>query len=203
MKTEIVVVIDKSGSMGTLANDVIGGYNSFLDEQIKNEIDANVSTLFFDTSLNWYERDVPLASAKKLNRDSYVPFGGTALNDAILRANAVLDFKSPERAVVVIITDGEENSSREAQPGAAKTAILNMQSKDYRVVFLAANQDAFKTGANYGVRQDAISNFDFNKKGIQGAFLTSASLASNYATKGAVGMSNAQAAYDNAVKTSV
>jgi hypothetical protein len=188
--------------MATLANDTIGGYNSFLDEQIKNEIEANISVLFFDTGHSWWQSDVPLKKAKKLDKDSYVPAGGTALNDAIARAAHVLEFKNPKKAVVVIVTDGEENSSKETQPAAVKEMLAKMQAKDYRIIYLAANQDAFKTAANYGINLSGVANIRNDGIGTRSAYAAASGQTMNYLSNGMKGLvGNAQSLVDSFIAT--
>lgn len=201
MTTEIVVVIDKSGSMQSLANDTIGGYNKFLEDQIRNEIDANISVLLFDTEHKWFQGNVPLNKAKKLDRDNYSPSGGTSLNDAIGRAWHVLEFKNPEKAIVVIITDGEENSSRELVAGAAKEMLSKMQKRDWRIVYLAANQDAFSTAKTYGINLQGVANIAPTSSGIQSAYFSASNSVSNYASGGTRGLVGTAQALVDAFKT--
>lgn len=81
--TELVVVVDKSGSMGSVRNDAIGGFNVFLDAQKKAEGEAKMTAVLFDTTFSFYAANVDVQSVKNLDTESYVPNGGTALYDAV------------------------------------------------------------------------------------------------------------------------
>lgn len=197
MPTEIIMVVDKSGSMDILAKDTIDGYNRFISEQKEKKVNANINTLFFDTTHGWFQKGVPVEDARRLDADSYRPEGGTSLNDAIGRAYHLLEYKNPKRAIVVIITDGEENSSKEITQSTAKNMLADIQRKDFKVLYLAANQDAFKVGASFGIQLQGVANIPFNSKGINTAYASASTMASNYASTGHVGYANLQNLVDS------
>ena len=201
MNTEIVVIIDKSGSMSSLTNDTIGGYNGFLEEQIKNEIQANVNVLFFNTKKTWFQTNTPIKEAKRLDRDNYKAEGGTALNDAVARAYYFLEHKNPEKAIVVIITDGVENASEEIKPNVIKGMLSKLQQKEYRIVYLAANQDAFATGNSLGIDSQCVANISGSGVGIRSAYAAASNATLSYASGGTKGIEMAtQTFVDNFVK---
>ena len=166
--TEIVIVLDRSGSMETIASDMTGGFNSFVVDQKKANGDCMMTLVQFDTK---YEtvysgksiRDVP---DLKLN-----PRGSTALLDAIGRTivdtQERLDGMSdpPGRVIFVVITDGLENSSSEYQKSRINELIEERDGK-WQFVFLGANQDAIQEGAVYGVSYGGSLTWDATSTGI-------------------------------------
>ena len=157
MKTMICLILDRSGSMAGREKDVIGGVNTFLDEQKKLPHPASVAFVRFDTSA--IERFRPMTSLKKaepLTAVDYVPLGGTPLLDAIGQTIVALDadwkVEKPDQAVVVIVTDGMENSSREYKKAQIKDMITSREaSGKWMFVYLAANVDAFAEAGAIGV----------------------------------------------------
>lgn len=113
MKTHILVVLDESGSMGPKRQDVIGGFNQFLEDQRKVEGDEAFLTLVkFNTSHHAVVEALPIERVANLSEASYTPGGNTALFDAIASALVTVDMIRCDRSICLIITDGEENSSR-------------------------------------------------------------------------------------------
>lgn len=153
--TEIVVVIDKSGSMGSKASDVIGGFNAFVEEQRRIGANASLSLITFDT---WYSVkyiNCPISEVPLLDAESYMPGGGTALLDAIGRAINELGLKlkslpekeRPENVVVVIMTDGEENSSHEFSLPRINEMIGHQRDKyNWKFMFIGVGPEAFHAG---------------------------------------------------------
>jgi uncharacterized protein YegL len=118
--SELVVVIDKSGSMEPVTNDTIGGFNTFLKAQQDAEGDAEITVVQFDTNLQFYANNVPIKQVKPLDTASYTPAGGTALYDAVglaidetgKKLAAMKEEDRPAHVIFAILTDGEENSSK-------------------------------------------------------------------------------------------
>lgn len=130
MKTLIVAIVDESGSMANKVNDVIGGWNTFLATQKAVKDDEGTLILAkFNTVVSMVEDGKPLADVKPFgliaspDTIAYTPGGGTALFDAIAQAIRLADNKTFDRSIVLIITDGEENSSRETTLEQIKTII--------------------------------------------------------------------------------
>ena len=157
MKSMICLILDRSGSMAGRENDVIGGVNSFLDEQKKLPDPASIAFVRFDTEAT--ERFRPMASlaeCKPLTVDEYKPRGGTPLLDAIGKTIVQLDgdwkTEQPERAILVIVTDGEENSSVEYTKAKIKEMIQARQdSGKWAIIYLGANVDAFHEAGSMGI----------------------------------------------------
>lgn len=169
---EIVAILDRSGSMGMLVEDAIGGFNTFLKEQQALPGEALMTLVLFDTQYEVLYSTTPIKGVPELTRQTYLPAGMTAMNDAIGRALVALEARSPEKAVVCILTDGLENASREFDTAQVKAKIEAAQKRGWEVVYLAANQDAFATGASYGINPAATSNFVASGAGVRTATAT-------------------------------
>jgi len=177
--TEIVCVLDKSGSMHSIINDAIGGFNSFLAEQKKVEGSANMTLALFNTNYNLVADNKNINEIEDLNGRTYMPGGGTALYDSIGRS--ILDVgqrlsqtdeaERPEKVIVAILTDGEENGSMEHNASDIKAMIEHQEEKyNWQFVFLAANQDAFDAGQTFGMKSHNSINFNATAKGAENAF---------------------------------
>lgn len=157
MKAMICLILDRSGSMAGREADVIGGVNTFIDEQKKLPDPASIAMVRFDSAA--VERFRPmqaLAEVKPLTAEDYQPRGGTPLLDAIGKTLAELenDWKAeqPERAILVIVTDGQENESREYTKTKIKEMIESRQaSGKWAIVYLGANVDAFSEAGSLGI----------------------------------------------------
>lgn len=164
--TDITVVLDRSGSMSSIRADTVGGFNSFLAEQQAAGADARITLAQFDHEYLVVLDAVPIDHAQPLTEATYVPRGWTALLDAIDRAitDASKRLQAGDRAILVIMTDGQENRSRRVHDtvidGVMVTAreqvmqrINDWRSFGREVIFLGANQDAIAVGATLGVPQ--------------------------------------------------
>ena len=156
MKTMICLILDRSGSMGGREKDVIGGVNAFIDEQKKLPDPATIAFVRFDTEAIERFRDMSnLAECKPLTVADFQPRGGTPLLDAIGQTIVALDEdwkrEQPERAICVIVTDGEENSSRKYKKEQIKQLIQARQdSGKWAFIYLGANVDAFHEAGQMG-----------------------------------------------------
>ena len=177
---EIVAILDRSGSMSNILDDSIGGFNAFLEAQQKVEGRANISVVLFDDQYQVLYDDIGVKEAKPLTRDTYTLRGMTAMNDAIGKTlNKVFD-KNPDKAIICILTDGQENASKEFTTSQIKTMVEKAQGRGWQVVFLAANQDAFATGAEYGIARGTTQNFKADSLGTQTAYKGMTLSVSNY-----------------------
>lgn len=180
---EIVAILDRSGSMQTIHDDSIGGFNAFLAAQKEIKSPANISVVLFDDKYQVLYDDVDIQEAKSLDRKSYSLGGMTAMNDAIGKALNKVLAKNPEKAIICILTDGQENASKEYTTAQTKQLIERAQGKGWQVIFLAANQDAFATGATYGINAQFTQNFAANSEGTRSAYKGLTSTVSNYRGK--------------------
>ena len=178
--TEIVLVLDESGSMGHLRGDTIGSYNAFLAEQQALPDEARYSLVVFNTQHRYQVDGLPIRQVPQLTAETYRPSGGTALLDATgiaidtlgRRLASLPEKERPARVVVAIFTDGEENSSHiYNQPGRIKQMIEHQQSVyGWQFVYLGANQDSFKVAESYGVSYRNIANTHASAAGASVAY---------------------------------
>jgi len=178
----INVVLDKSGSMGTITDATISGFNEFLHDQQADG--ALFSLTMFDTRFQLVHNAEPVKDVPDLDRHTYMPSGNTALYDAIgASIAAVKSLKAqPERVVFVILTDGQENSSREYTQRQIFDAITEQQAAGWQFIFLGSDQDAYASGASMGVSRGTTSTFTSSVTGTQTAYRTVSPVVSAYVT---------------------
>lgn len=174
--SHIVCIIDRSGSMQSIASDAIGGFNAFLDSQKKVPGRAVMTVVLFnDEYLKLYDA-VPLDHAELLTDATYQPAGLTALLDAVGKTidelgqslAAMPEAERPGKVIVAILTDGEENSSREYSRQQIFDKITHQSAAySWEFVFLAANQDAIQAGRELGIAAADTTNFDATADGVQ------------------------------------
>ena len=178
--TELVFILDQSGSMSGLENDTIGGFNSFIEKQKEVDGECIVSTVLFNNISKVIHDRVSLKEVDKMTRDDYLASGSTALIDAM--ADAIHHIKNvhkyireedvPEHTMFVIITDGEENASHRYSSDEVKKMVSVQKEKGWEFIFLGANIDAVETAKNYGIDMDRTARFHNDKKGIKTNFST-------------------------------
>ena len=172
--TEIVFILDKSGSMSGLEADTIGGYNSFLERQKKEEGEAFVSTvLFSDKSLVIHDR-VPIEKIEPMTDKQYYVDGCMALLDAMGGSihhignvhKYAREEDRPEKTIFVITTDGQENASSEYSYDKIQKMIKRQQEKyGWEFIFLGANIDAFSEAERLGIRRDRAVRYECDSVG--------------------------------------
>lgn len=167
---EIVVVVDRSGSMSTIKQDAIGGFNTFLADQKKVKGAANLTLILFDHEYLVPVEAKPVKEVEPLTDQTYVPRGMTAMNDAIGRALSMLEAKAPKKAIVCILTDGQENSSKEFTTEQAKAKIKAAEARGWQVTYLSADANAFANGAALGINASLVRSFTANSAGTQSAY---------------------------------
>jgi uncharacterized protein YegL len=158
------VILDKSGSMASKTQDVIEGFNAYLDGlSQEDKVEYLLSLTLFDTQVAYRDVAIPLARVRKLDKKSYQPGGNTALNDAIGITVRKVDSDQPQvqKVVTVIMTDGEENSSREWTHDAVKALIQDKEREgNWTFVFLGAAPDAWDQGRGYGIPAANVAKYD-------------------------------------------
>ena len=178
-KTELVFILDRSGSMAGLVSDTIGGFNSMIDSQKRTKGDCLVTTVLFDTRFTRLHDRVPLQDVKPLTREDYVPGGCTALLDAMgdtIRHVAHIHKYSrredvPENVLFVITTDGLENASHRYSAAEIRKMVDHEQEKyGWQFLFLGANIDAFSAAESIGIRKEMTSNFMADSRGMDLGF---------------------------------
>ena len=178
--TELVFILDRSGSMSGLESDTIGGFNSFIEKQKEVEGDCLVSTVLFNQKSEVVYDRVSLKDIKKMTKDDYVPGGTTALIDAMGAAihhirnvhKYIREEDIPEKTVFVIITDGQENDSHRYSSDEVKKMVNKQKETGWEFIFLGANIDAVETAKEYGIDMERTARFHNDKLGIKMNFST-------------------------------
>lgn len=177
--TEIVFILDRSGSMSGMEADTIGGFNSLIERQKETPGEALVTTVLFSTDFTTLHDRVPLEEVKPMTRQDYCPCGCTALldavGDAIGRISMVHRYAReedvPEHTMVVITTDGMENASRRHTLEDVKAMIRRQQEEHgWEFLFLGANIDAVGTAAGMGIRADRAATYRCDSAGTRENF---------------------------------
>jgi Mg-chelatase subunit ChlD len=175
MKTEILVITDRSGSMATTAQDVIGGYNTFIREQREVHGQARVTFAQFDHAYEVVYAGKPVADVPTLDARTFVPRGNTALLDAIGRTlneqgQRIAAESWADLVIVCILTDGGENASREYDIATIRTMTAQAEKIGWKFVYLGANQDSFAVAQGLGLKGAIVANYDANPAGTQQAY---------------------------------
>ena len=170
-RTDITLVVDRSGSMAKIKEDAEGGVNTFITEQAKESGEALVTLLQFDTEYEFLHKGMPIRQVPKYE---LVPRGMTALLDAVGRAinetsERLLKMAEQDRPgllIFVVVTDGHENSSKEFSKDQLKEMIERQQKEyDWHFTFLGANQDAFAEAGGMGIDAAGVANYSMGKVG--------------------------------------
>jgi uncharacterized protein YegL len=174
--TELAFILDKSGSMAGLEADTIGGYNSMLGKQKAIEGECRITTVLFDNNYALLHDRIDIRAVSPITEKEYQVGGTTALLDAIGRTihkigNAqkhTADEDRAEKVMVVIITDGEENASREYSAERIKKLIEHQKTRyGWEFIFLGANIDAVDTAGRFGISPDRAQNYHADQEGIE------------------------------------
>ena len=173
--TELVFILDRSGSMSGLESDTIGGFSSMISKQKKESGRAYVTTVLFDTRFERIHDRLRLEDVPPLTEKDYTPGGCTALLDAVgdtVRHIAQIHKYArvedvPEKTVVVITTDGLENASRRYDLEQVKQLIKHEQEKyGWEFLFLGANIDAVETAKCIGINAEHSTNYMHDDRGV-------------------------------------
>ena len=174
--TELVFILDRSGSMAGLEDDTIGGYNSVIARQKKELGEALVTTVLFDDQVEILHDRVNLKQLSPISEQDYFVRGSTALLDAVGKTiNRIVrterqtsDDLRADKVMFVIITDGMENASREYNFEKVKTMIQHEKEKyGWEFVFLGANMDAVSAAADIGISSNRSANYNPDKMGTR------------------------------------
>jgi hypothetical protein len=171
--TEIIFVLDRSGSMSGLESDTIGGYNGFLEKQKKLKGDVLITTVLFDDKYEMLYNGVAIEKAT-INNEQYFVRGMTALLDAV--GKTILDVgtrlshtakdERPEKVIFIITTDGMENASREFSHAKVKELITHQQEKySWEFLFFGANIDSVQTAEHIGISAMDAMNYVASPEG--------------------------------------
>jgi uncharacterized protein YegL len=176
--TEIIFLLDRSGSMAGLESDTVGGFNAFVKKQSELEGETILTTVLFDDEYEvlWSGID---ARAAKLTEDEYFVRGTTALLDAVgktildvgYRLSKTNEDRRPNKVIFVITTDGMENASREFTYAKVKELIQHQQEKySWEFIFMGANIDVAKEADSLGIDIENSYNFEATHKGVENMY---------------------------------
>ena len=165
--TEMVFILDRSGSMCGLEGDTIGGFNSMIDNQKKQEGEALVTTVLFDNEYELLHDRVKLSEIKKMTDKEYYVRGCTALLDAVGRTIShismirkyIREEDIPQNTIIAITTDGMENASHEYNYEQIKKMIEEKKKDGWEFLFIGANIDAAEEASRIGISRDRAANY--------------------------------------------
>ena len=178
--TEIVFILDASGSMAHLAGDTIGGFNGFIESQKALDGKATVTTALFDSNWRILHDGLDIKEVKPLTKTDYIAGGMTAMLDAIgeiinkvQERHDELGAEKPEETLFVITTDGEENSSKKFTKAQIEKMIKHQTNgHGWKFMFLGANMDAVKEAENIGISSNYAANYTYTAQGTSDIYTT-------------------------------
>lgn len=174
--TELIFILDRSGSMGGLESDTIGGYNAMLKKQMEAEGSAYITTVLFDDEYELLHDRINLKGVKPITEKEYFVRGTTALLDAVGKSIQKIvnvqrntsDDEKAEKVLFVITTDGLENASREYSYTKVRAMIEKQKSRyGWEFIFLGANIDAVSEAEKFGIDSSRAAQFHNDKDGIE------------------------------------
>ena len=177
--TEIICVIDRSGSMESIRSDAIGGFNRFLADQQEPEDPARLTMVLFDDQYDITYNGADIHTVPLLTNKTFVPRGSTALLDAVGKTLNTVSARlaeipaddRPEKVIVAILTDGHENASREFSLSVVREMISHYSTDlKWDFIYLAASQDAFSEAGQMGISADNTLQFSQDSAGIHDSF---------------------------------
>ena len=173
---ELVMILDRSGSMANLVSDTVGGFNAMIERQRQLPGEVYVSTVLFNSHSTVLHDRVPINEIEPLTENDYQPAGCTALIDAIGGAIHHIGLVHkyarpedvPEKTLFVITTDGLENASHKYDADDVRAKIKRQQERyGWEFLFLGANIDAIETARRYGIQEDRAVNFHADSRGVR------------------------------------
>ena len=174
--TELVFILDRSGSMSGLESDTIGGYNAMLKKQAEAEGEVVLTTVLFDDAFELLHDRINLKAIMPMTDRDYFVRGSTALLDAVGKSiqkivnvqKGTLEDERPEKTILVITTDGLENASREYSYEKIRTLIEHQREKEgWEFIFLGANIDAVSEAKRFGIDKSRAAQFHNDQEGVE------------------------------------
>jgi len=173
--TELVFILDRSGSMGGLESDTIGGFNSMLSKQQAEPGECRITTVLFDNQYEVLHDRIDIKAVSQITDKEYFVRGTTALLDAVgmtinkigaVQKNTAKDYRA-DKVLFVITTDGMENASREFDYDKVKSMIEHQKSRySWEFIFLGANIDAVDVANRFGIDRNRAQNFHNDSEGV-------------------------------------
>jgi uncharacterized protein YegL len=185
--THIAFLLDRSGSMQSIKDDAIGGFNELVTDQAKAPGECTLTLVQFDSQNpqeTVYDK-LPIGQVPELTAAAYVPRGGTPLLDAVGRLivttgeqlASLPEHERPEKVIIVILTDGLENASLEYTREQVFDLITHQrETYSWEFIFLGANQDAIAEGVKYGIAVARSRTFDTTAEGTRAAYIDTSGL---------------------------
>ena len=173
---DIVFLLDRSGSMGGMEEDTIGGYNSYLNEQRKKNV--KVTTVLFDDKYEILHQRENIKNVHDLTKKEYFVRGCTALLDAIGKTISLMDKEETKKTIFIITTDGLENASREYNKEQIKKLIE--KHKNWEFMYIGADIDSYNEGAQLGIKKTNIANYSKSKTGVKKLFASIGKASSSF-----------------------
>lgn len=193
--TELVFILDKSGSMHGLEADTIGGYNSMLENQQAVAGECRITTVLFNDGYALLHDRLDLCSVGFITEKEYQVGGSTALLDAIgktihkignVQKHTASDYRA-EKVMFVIVTDGQENASREYSVATVKAMIEQQKEKyGWEFIFLGANMDAVETAKHYGIAADRAVDYLADRLGTELSYAVMERTVTEFREKGTI-----------------
>lgn len=166
-QTFINIVLDETGSMEICRQSTISSFNEYIQSQKAQPGDCFVSLTMFSTKWNTSDgpvrtvyKNIPISEVQDLTLETFVPDGGTNLYDAIGKTINGIESTPDSNMLMVIITDGDENSSREFKLEEIKSMVQEKEKQGWTFVYLGANQDAWQVGASFGLARGQTMTYD-------------------------------------------
>lgn len=184
-KTAVAIILDSSGSMTAKKNDVIGGFNTFLEEQKKLEGEMTLSLHRFSDDYTTVHDRVPLTTFPLLTSENYITSGSTALLDAVgktiddlgQKLSTLPELERPDRVLVVIITDGEENASKEYAAQRVREMVKHQEEAyAWKFIYIGAGVDSFAEGSRIAISSTSA----INSSNLRESFSSANAYAMNY-----------------------
>jgi uncharacterized protein YegL len=193
--TEIVAILDRSGSMNSLATDTIGGYNNFIKTQSELPGDANLTTVLFDDEYELLHDRVDIKNVKPITNNEYFVRGQTALLDALgktikdigTKLNDMNESDRPSKVIVLVITDGYENASHKYTNEIIKEMVERQQNVyNWQFLFFGANIDSFNTGVSIGFSGGHTVDYSPTIKGLESVYTAMTNITKHYRGSGSI-----------------
>lgn len=165
---DVVLLLDRSGSMAGTEQDIIGGYNGYING-FKNK-NAKITTILFDDKYEMITKRKNVNEVSELTEKQYYVRGCTALLDAIGKSIKFIEREKTEKVMFIITTDGYENASRKFSKERIKEMIK--EHKEWEFIYIGANIDSYSEGQSIGINSSNISNYKKDYKGISNLFTT-------------------------------
>jgi len=196
----ITMILDRSGSMASIARETINNVNAYIESQKINSIKTLLTIILFDNQYDVLYDDVDIKLIEPLTEKTFIPRGSTALLDAIGKtinsiSGKMLNYPNQSN-LIVIITDGEENASVEYSNNAIKTLIVEKIKNGLDFVYLGANQDAFKIANSLNITGANSMNYSANSSSVNNAFANLSSATTRYSKSRSFGNLEKSASMD-------